>query len=165
MIGATSPWQQSPILSGLFVLHCVIDSSQQTNATGLCVLFVKGISAIRRRSDYIIGFIAPAIGPNKSKKFTRLTVYVAKFDRKTTYMASQMESYQLWNHVCCFHSNFAAYIVCRCYKPCEFPGFVWTDCWGNKSYYVITSPANRCSTSQGLKPLLVHVHYSQGQIL
>ena len=29
--------------------------------------------AIRRRSDYIIGFIAPAIGPNKSKKLTRLT--------------------------------------------------------------------------------------------
>ena len=41
-----------------------------------------------------------------------------------------------------FHSNFAAFIVCRRYKPCEFPGFVWTDCWGNKSYYVITSPAN-----------------------
>ena len=41
-----------------------------------------------------------------------------------------------------FHSNFAAYIVCRRYKPCEFPGFVWTDRWGNKSYYVITSPAN-----------------------
>ena len=41
-----------------------------------------------------------------------------------------------------FHSNFAAYIVCRRYKLCEFPGFVWTDCWGNKFYYVITSPAN-----------------------
>ena len=27
---------------------------------------------IRRRSDYIIGFIAPAIDPNKSKKLTRL---------------------------------------------------------------------------------------------
>ena len=26
---------------------------------------------IRRRSDYIIGFITPAIGPNKSKKLTR----------------------------------------------------------------------------------------------
>ena len=41
-----------------------------------------------------------------------------------------------------FHSNFAAYIVCLRYKPCEFPGIVWTGCWGNKSYYVITSPAN-----------------------
>ena len=26
---------------------------------------------IRRRSDYVIGFIAPAIGPNKSRKLTR----------------------------------------------------------------------------------------------
>ena len=41
-----------------------------------------------------------------------------------------------------FYSNFAAYIVCRRYKPCGFLGLVWTDCWGNKSNYVITSPAN-----------------------
>ena len=41
-----------------------------------------------------------------------------------------------------FHSNFAAYIVSQRCDPCEFPGFVWTDCWGNKSCYVITSPAN-----------------------
>ena len=43
------------------------------------------------------------------------------------------------------HSNFAVYnvhIVCRRYKPCEFLWFVWTDCWGNKSYYIITSPVN-----------------------
>ena len=43
-----------------------------------------------------------------------------------------------------FHSNFAAYIVCRRYKPCEFLGLVWTYCWGNKSDYDITSPANTC---------------------
>ena len=42
-----------------------------------------------------------------------------------------------------FHSNFAAQIMCRHYRPCEFLGFVWTDCWGDKSNYVITSPANR----------------------
>ena len=41
-----------------------------------------------------------------------------------------------------FHSNFAAFIVCQCYEPCGFPGLVWTDCWGNKSYYIITSLAN-----------------------
>ena len=41
-----------------------------------------------------------------------------------------------------FHSNFAAYIVYRRYKQCEFLEFVWTDCWGYKSNYVITSPAN-----------------------
>ena len=32
--------------------------------------------------------------------------------------------------------------MCRHYRPCEFLGFVWTDCWGDKSNYVITSPAN-----------------------
>ena len=41
-----------------------------------------------------------------------------------------------------FHSNFAACTVCRRHKPCEFLSYVWTDCWGNKSYYIITSPAN-----------------------
>ena len=29
-------------------------------------------ATIRRRSDYIIGFVTPAIGPNKFKKLTRL---------------------------------------------------------------------------------------------
>ena len=32
--------------------------------------------------------------------------------------------------------------LCAVPKPCEFLEFVWTDCWGNKSNYVITSPAN-----------------------
>ena len=30
----------------------------------------------------------------------------------------------------CFLFNFAAYIVCRRLKQCEFLGFVRTDCWG-----------------------------------
>ena len=51
---------------------------------------------IRRRSYVIIGFVAPAIGPNKSKKLTRLisrhTIYAAKFEWKTTYTASQTMS-------------------------------------------------------------------------
>ena len=49
-----------------------------------------------------------------------------------------------------FHSNFAACIVFRRYQPCEFLGFVWTDYCGNKSNYVITSPANclRCEMTQ-----------------
>ena len=46
-----------------------------------------------------------------------------------------------------FHPNFAAFIVCRRYKPCEFLGLVWTDCWGNKSDYDITSPAANFSVS------------------
>ena len=59
-------------------------------------------------------------------------------------MDSQADSYRMWSHVyVVFHWNFAAYIVSHRYNPCEFPGFVWTDCWGNKSCYVITSPANR----------------------
>ena len=58
-------------------------------------------------------------------------------------MVSQPITVCLWSHVCFFfYSNFAAYIVYRRYKPCEFLWFVWTDCWGNKSYYIITSPAN-----------------------
>ena len=35
------------------------------------------------------------------------------------------------------------YTVCRyCKQDGEFLRFVWTDCWGNKSYYVITCTAN-----------------------
>ena len=104
--------------------------------------------AIRRRSDYIIGFITPAIGPNKSKELTRL-IAPAHNKRGKVWMqynvALQTDSYRLWSPGVkpCIHSNFAAYIECRRYKPCEFSGFVWTDCCGNKSYYAITSPANR----------------------
>ena len=102
---------------------------------------------IRRRSDYIIGFVTPAIGPNKSKKLTQLIAPVhhirGKVEWKTACMASQTTNYCVWSHVyAVFHSNFAACIVCRLYKPCEFLEFVWTDYWGNKSNYVITSPAN-----------------------
>ena len=38
----------------------------------ICKDYVMICLSIRRRSDYIIGFIAPTIGPNKSKKLTRL---------------------------------------------------------------------------------------------
>ena len=38
------------------------------------------VGTIHWRSDYIIGFIAPAIGPNKSKKLAQQSpAYVAKF--------------------------------------------------------------------------------------
>ena len=57
-------------------------------------------SWIRRRSDYIIGFIAPAIGPNKSKKLTPLIAPThnirAKFKWNTIYMASQTITVCLW---------------------------------------------------------------------
>ena len=50
--------------------------------------------AIRRRSDYIRGFVTPAIGPNKSKKLTRLTALAHNIRgkvwmKKTACMASQ----------------------------------------------------------------------------
>ena len=45
--------------------------------------------------------------------------------------------------------------VCRLYQPCEFLEFVWTDCWGNKSNYVITSPAN---TSKRLMHIVFSMH-------
>ena len=59
---------------------------------------------IRRRSNYIIGFIAPAIGPNKSKKLTRL-IATAHNIRGKVWMKNNIPMYVV------FHSNFAAYIV------------------------------------------------------
>ena len=95
-----------------------------------------------------MGFVTPAIGPNKSKKPTWLIAPVhntrgkvwMKQHKKHGFTDNNLLAVKPWL-VCCF-SNFPACIVCRCYKPCEFLWFVWTDCWGNKSNYVITSPAN-----------------------
>ena len=61
-----------------------------------------------------------------------------------TFSATCHSWHCLWSHVCCFFiQTLPRNIVCRQYKPCEFLGLVWTDCWGNKSDYDITSPANR----------------------
>ena len=61
--------------------------------------------AIRRESDYIIGLVTPAIG----------TQYAVKVERKGAFVACEA--------ICVvFHSNFAAYIVYRRNKPCEFLG-------------------------------------------
>ena len=102
--------------------------------TGIRGSIIYYQSGIRRRNEYIIGFIALAIGPNKSRKLTRLiapahNIHGKVWVKKNTHGFTE--------------DNFAAYIVCRRFKPCEFLGYVWTDCWGNKSYYVITSPANK----------------------
>ena len=100
-------------------------------------------SSIRRRSDYIIGFIAPAIGPNKSRKLTRLIASAHNIrvnvwmKKQHTWLLSVCETM----HVVFAFKLYRVYCVRR-YKPREFLGFVWTDCWGNKSNYVITSPAN-----------------------
>ena len=42
------------------------------NASLVIWVFWKMVFWIRRRSDYIIGFVTPVIGPNKSRKLTRL---------------------------------------------------------------------------------------------
>ena len=46
-----------------------VSPKDETDAVGTAD--VVGLP-IHRRSDYIIGFVTPAIGPNKSKKLTRL---------------------------------------------------------------------------------------------
>ena len=98
--------------------------------------------SICRRSDYIIGFIAPAISPNKSKKLTRLIAPVHNI-RGKVWMKNDIHGFtdiQLSALKPC--TLFFIQTLQRILCDREFPGFVWTDCWGNKSYYVITSPAN-----------------------
>ena len=71
--------------------------------------------AIRRRSDYIIGFVTPAIGPNKFKKLTRLIAPVHNI-RGKVWMKSIIHVHGFTDNklVVCeamcavFHSNFAA---------------------------------------------------------
>ena len=76
------------------------------------------IYSIRRRSDYIIGFITPAIGPNKSKKLTRPIVPTHNLRGKVwmedsyllyTWLHRQLTCC-LWSHVCCF-----SFKLCRVY--------------------------------------------------
>ena len=51
---------------------CSISSTDIRESKSTSSRKTFSLYTIRRRSDYIIGFIAPAIGPNKSKKLTRL---------------------------------------------------------------------------------------------
>ena len=124
------------------------ESKQASNAPQLCLGYSPLTSAIIvsptiiNMRDFVlwIAHYSPekwlhnwiATGPNKSKKLTRRTspahtTHGAQVRINPTYVV--------------FYSNFAAYILCRRYKPCEFLGLVWTDCWDNKSDYDITSPA------------------------
>ena len=75
--------------------------------------FLNWLQFTRAVCGYIIGIVTPAIGPNKSKKLTWL---------------------YLWSCVCVcvvFHSNFAAYIVCWCYKRMSFFDLFGLICRGN----------------------------------
>ena len=94
-----------------------------------------------------MGFIAPVIGPNKSKKLTRLIAPAHNMQGKV-WMKNNVHVFRgrkLSSMKPCtlfFIQTLPRILVCRRHKPCEFLGFVWTDCWGNKSYCVTTSPAN-----------------------
>ena len=68
---------------------------------------------IRRRSDYKIGFVTPAIGPNKFKKLTRLIAPVHN-TRGKVWMKNNIHGFTDNKLIVCealcavFHSNFAA---------------------------------------------------------
>ena len=74
---------------------------------------------IRRRSDYIMGFVTPAIGLNKSKKLTWLIASVHN-TRGKVWMNHKIHGLYRQQVIVCeamyavFHSNFAVYIVYRC---------------------------------------------------
>ena len=113
---------------------------------------------IRRRSDYMIRFIAPAICPNKSKKLTPLIAPTHNI-RGKVWMKNNIHFFTDDNCLVAmfiFHSNLAVYIVCQHYKPCEFLWFVWTNCRFNKSYYVITSLAKCIINESGV---IVYIRY------
>ena len=72
---------------------------------------------IRRRSDYIIGFIALAIGPNKSKKLTRLIAPVHNISGKVwmknnIHGFSDRELDRLCSHVTLFFIQTLPRILC-----------------------------------------------------
>ena len=54
----------------MFLTQVVIDANE------LSMMPISLTCCIRRRSDYIIGFAIPAIGPNKSKELTRIIALV-----------------------------------------------------------------------------------------
>ena len=51
-------------IRNLFMDACVDKGTMVNFVTKVCI-------TIRRRSDYVMGIIAPAIGPNSSKKVTQ----------------------------------------------------------------------------------------------
>ena len=56
----------------LISLKCSHSSQRNCSLWRQATQGLQWLQSIRRRSDYIIGFVTPAIGPNKSKKLTRL---------------------------------------------------------------------------------------------
>ena len=81
---------------------------------------------IRWRSECVMGIIAPAIGPNSSKKLTQ-------------YLQQSLNEKQ---YACMAYTQQVFYIQTLLQLLCEFLGTVWTYCWGDNPHYIITSPAN-----------------------
>ena len=83
--------------------HCTLPLPKNSPATG----------NIRRRSDYIIGFVTPVIGPNKFKKLTRLIAPVHNI-RGKVWMKNNIHGFTDNKLIVCeamctvFHINFAA---------------------------------------------------------
>ena len=89
-------------------------SCKPTKGTSYCTaLQLIPSTAIRRRSDYIIGFVTSAIGPNKSKKLTRL-IAAAHNIRGKVWIKDNIHGFTdnscLWSHACCF-----SFKLCRVY--------------------------------------------------
>ena len=72
---------------------CFVLLSGKKNEKNEDIILIKQTN-IRRRSDYIIGFITQAIGPNKPRKLTRLIAPAHNIVCEAMYVV--------------FHSNFAA---------------------------------------------------------
>ena len=65
---------------------------------------------------------------NRSKQIQETYIAGTQYTRHQHYMLHRQQVIVFEAMHAVFHSNFAAYIVCRRCKPCEFLGFVWTDC-------------------------------------
>ena len=62
------------------------------------IVIALQLTAVRRRRDYIRGFIVPAIGPNKSKKLTGLLSVATQYSRQSL----NKEQYAWLTHNKCF---------------------------------------------------------------
>ena len=102
---------------------------------------------IHQRSDYMIGFIAPAIGPNKSKKLPRL-IAPAHNIRGKVWMKNNIHGFtgkQLSSVKSCmlfFIQTLPSILCARAIGRVTFLDLLGPIAGAKKSNYVITSPVN-----------------------
>ena len=108
-------------LNCCYLYYVYWDTKQYTLIRSIeCCYFILSVYlqlSIRQRSDYIKGFDTAAIGPNKSRKLTRLIVPAhnirSKFwIKKHAWLYRQTVIFCEAMYVV-FHTNFATCIVCR----------------------------------------------------